>query len=395
MIHKREFCDFIITNFFFFAEDVWPLGEFSCKLTVYFQYLSINCSALNIAAFTVERYNAICRPLRAQAQSSPSRAKRHVLFLWLFIAIYDLPWFFLSSLQPSVYSPSSSTFVVQPPVVALSVAASQSHPFSASLQQNSMQPRTQCTYSWKRDKYLFVFFSDLVIFYIIPLLMAAFMYGRMALVLSQSQRMRQGMTDARRHTSLSSPSKHLQKQISQNGHCRNFSLRKERKSVPLRGQVSEPISLSHFKRLGSVDQYCIIRSNTFSDLTLCNGENDQFKTTRANSKNSRLPERVQSSVSLTFGAVADFDHDGVRLGEDWTGRRNNGTLDSSIHRRSDQISLPHQTNLCTSIRSSGRQENVISIYSNTSTRQHRRKKQARTKFNEYEVASHGRTRVAL
>ena len=37
-----------------------------CSTFVYCQYLGINVSALSLTAFTVERYIAICHPMKAQ-----------------------------------------------------------------------------------------------------------------------------------------------------------------------------------------------------------------------------------------------------------------------------------------------------------------------------------------
>ena len=37
---------------------------------VYCQFLAMNASALSLSAFTVERYIAICHPMKAQVSSS-------------------------------------------------------------------------------------------------------------------------------------------------------------------------------------------------------------------------------------------------------------------------------------------------------------------------------------
>ena len=49
-----------------FAGDKWLWGRLGCSLMVYCQFLAMNASALSLTAFTVERYIAICHPMKAQ-----------------------------------------------------------------------------------------------------------------------------------------------------------------------------------------------------------------------------------------------------------------------------------------------------------------------------------------
>ena len=46
--------------------DYWVWGAPGCSLMVYCQFLAMNASALSLSAFTVERYIAICHPMKAQ-----------------------------------------------------------------------------------------------------------------------------------------------------------------------------------------------------------------------------------------------------------------------------------------------------------------------------------------
>ena len=48
------------------AGDKWVWGRLGCSLMVYCQFLAMNASALSLTAFTVERYIAICHPMKAQ-----------------------------------------------------------------------------------------------------------------------------------------------------------------------------------------------------------------------------------------------------------------------------------------------------------------------------------------
>ena len=46
--------------------DKWLWGSIGCSVLVYCQFLAMNASALFLSAFTVERYIAICHPMKAQ-----------------------------------------------------------------------------------------------------------------------------------------------------------------------------------------------------------------------------------------------------------------------------------------------------------------------------------------
>ena len=49
--------------------DMWLWGSTGCSLMVYAQFLAMNASALSLTAFTIERYIAICHPMKAQVRS--------------------------------------------------------------------------------------------------------------------------------------------------------------------------------------------------------------------------------------------------------------------------------------------------------------------------------------
>uniref|UniRef100_A0AAN0LHF8 Thyrotropin-releasing hormone receptor n=1 Tax=Polyphagotarsonemus latus TaxID=1204166 RepID=A0AAN0LHF8_9ACAR len=83
----------------FIKSDAWLLGELACKLTIYVQYMSINGSAANIAAFTYERYTAICHPIKTQTFNKLQRAKKRILTIWIFVVNYNLSWFFITSVK--------------------------------------------------------------------------------------------------------------------------------------------------------------------------------------------------------------------------------------------------------------------------------------------------------
>ncbi|XP_062860792.1 thyrotropin releasing hormone receptor 2 [Trichomycterus rosablanca] len=125
----------------------WIYGHAGCLGITYFQYLGINVSSCSITAFTVERYIAICHPMRAQTVCTVSRAKRIIAGVWVFTCVYCMLWLFLVDIQVN------------------------------------SDGRVQCGYRVSRDLYLPIYLIDFAIFYVIPLLLAIALYGLIARIL--------------------------------------------------------------------------------------------------------------------------------------------------------------------------------------------------------------------
>lgn len=66
-------------------------GSYFCVFRPFISETSTNASILTITAFTVERYLAICHPLRAHTMSQLSRAIRVILFVWAISALAAIP----------------------------------------------------------------------------------------------------------------------------------------------------------------------------------------------------------------------------------------------------------------------------------------------------------------
>lgn len=61
----------------------WPFGTAYCLFKTFLTEMTSSASILTIAAFTIERYLAICHSLRAQTTSALSRAIRVVVVVWI------------------------------------------------------------------------------------------------------------------------------------------------------------------------------------------------------------------------------------------------------------------------------------------------------------------------
>ncbi|XP_051247494.1 thyrotropin-releasing hormone receptor b [Dicentrarchus labrax] len=130
--------------------ETWVFGHYGCLCITYFQYLGINASSCSITAFTIERYIAICHPIKAQFLCTLSRAKKIILFVWAFTSLYCVMWFYLSDIQELVYD--NITIIT-------------------------------CGYRVPRKFYLPIYFFDFGVFFVLPLLLSAVLYGLIARIL--------------------------------------------------------------------------------------------------------------------------------------------------------------------------------------------------------------------
>ena len=125
-----------------------------CSVMVFCQYLGVNLSSLSITAFSVERYIAICHPMKAQTLCTVSRAKRIIAGLWVFGVVYCAPWIALTTVKTKSFDDGT--------IIAT------------------------CDFKLERSYYLTYFMADLVIFYIAPLLLTCILYGLIARILYSS-----------------------------------------------------------------------------------------------------------------------------------------------------------------------------------------------------------------
>lgn len=128
----------------FFRIDEWPFGRALCSILIYAQYVGIDASSLSITAFTIERYIAICHPIRAQTMCTVSRAKKIIGCLWIFTVLYCGPWLGLTDLNVTLLSDGSYI--------------------------------TKCQFRLERSSYLTLYMFDLVVFYILPFLISTVLY---------------------------------------------------------------------------------------------------------------------------------------------------------------------------------------------------------------------------
>lgn len=134
--------------------DHWVFGQVGCSVFIFLQYLGINASALSITAFTIERYIAICHPMKAHAICTISRAVKIICLVWTVGLIYCGPWLVMVTTKPLNY--------------------------------RAYPDLETCNFRFKRDIYIVIFFADLCLFYVIPLLLCVVLYSMIACMLIYS-----------------------------------------------------------------------------------------------------------------------------------------------------------------------------------------------------------------
>ncbi|XP_076312309.1 cholecystokinin receptor-like [Tachypleus tridentatus] len=79
-------------------------GEVMCRMIPYFQAVSVSVSAWTLVVISVERYYAICHPLKSREWQTLSHANRIIIVVWVGSLVCMLPVAILSELQPVRHS---------------------------------------------------------------------------------------------------------------------------------------------------------------------------------------------------------------------------------------------------------------------------------------------------
>lgn len=136
---------------YYLVGNQWIWGDIGCALFIFSQNLGINASSLSLVAFTVERYIAICHPMKAHKICTRGHAERVTLVVWCFATLYCSPWLGLTKTQTLNYRGYSGI--------------------------------KECTMRLPRKSYLMYYFTDLVMFYVVPLILSCIFYTLISLAL--------------------------------------------------------------------------------------------------------------------------------------------------------------------------------------------------------------------
>ncbi|XP_008399603.1 cholecystokinin receptor type A [Poecilia reticulata] len=75
-------------------------GALMCKIVTYLMGTSVSISTFNLVAIALERYSAICKPLKSRAWQTQSHAYRVIAVTWVLAFIIMIPYPIVSHLKP-------------------------------------------------------------------------------------------------------------------------------------------------------------------------------------------------------------------------------------------------------------------------------------------------------
>ncbi|XP_055591099.1 orexin receptor type 2-like [Uranotaenia lowii] len=133
--------------------ETWFMGKAMCKVVIYFQTVSVTVSVLTLTFISIDRWYAICFPLRYKPR--PERAWRSIAVIWLIGFLSDLPEFLVLTTRRKKLRFDIKLF-------------------------------TQCVATWDKDKEKTYNILKLVFLYSLPLLFMTIAYFQIVRVLWRS-----------------------------------------------------------------------------------------------------------------------------------------------------------------------------------------------------------------
>ncbi|XP_050435944.1 orexin receptor type 2-like [Adelges cooleyi] len=69
--------------------ETWFMGTLACKLVLYFQTVSITVSVMTLTSISIDRWYAICHPLKFK--STTGKARTAIVIIWIIGLLSDMP----------------------------------------------------------------------------------------------------------------------------------------------------------------------------------------------------------------------------------------------------------------------------------------------------------------
>ncbi|XP_053674002.1 neuropeptide SIFamide receptor-like [Anopheles nili] len=133
--------------------ETWFMGKAMCKVVIYFQTVSVTVSVLTLTFISIDRWYAICFPLRYKPR--PERAWRSIALIWLIGFLSDLPEFLVLTTRRKKLRFDIKLF-------------------------------TQCVATWDNEKEKTFYIVKFVLLYTLPLLFMTVAYFQIVRVLWRS-----------------------------------------------------------------------------------------------------------------------------------------------------------------------------------------------------------------
>lgn len=145
----------------FWQQYPWALGVALCKIRAYVSEMSSYVSVLTIVAFSMERYLAICHPLRVYAMSGLKRPIRFILAAWSIAIVSAIPFAIYTKVNLVEYPPGSGNYSADSAICAMLLPYMPKFP---------------------------LYELSTVVFFLIPMLVILVVYARMGLQVAKSSK---------------------------------------------------------------------------------------------------------------------------------------------------------------------------------------------------------------
>ncbi|CAG2186249.1 GPR103 [Mytilus edulis] len=83
----------------YYVKNEWTMGETLCKGASYLQNVSVVASITTLMVVSIERYYAICHPLKARYIRTPQRAGILIALIWIFALTVSIPMLVIQRLE--------------------------------------------------------------------------------------------------------------------------------------------------------------------------------------------------------------------------------------------------------------------------------------------------------
>jgi hypothetical protein len=162
----------------------WVFGSLLCRLSLYLGEGCTYATLLHMTALSVERYLAICRPLRARVLVTRRRVRALIAALWAVALLSAGPFFFLVGVEqdPSIFSapdlngtaqlnpsppalPPPSLASTRPPPLSSPSSGEAAALFSRECRPSHAQLGALRTMLWVTTAYFFLLFLCLSVLY--------------------------------------------------------------------------------------------------------------------------------------------------------------------------------------------------------------------------------------
>lgn len=90
--------------------NTWPFGEVLCKLIIAIDYYNMFTSIFTLTMMSVDRYIAVCHPVRALAFRTPVKAKMINVLIWVASSAIGVPIMIMAVTKVADNGESSSKF---------------------------------------------------------------------------------------------------------------------------------------------------------------------------------------------------------------------------------------------------------------------------------------------